>query len=232
MKRSIMASVLIAATGLVILSDACKKKDTAPPTITLIGGSTINQSLPFVAGTATWADPGVTAVDNAGNDITSSVAVDYTGGPVNPNLKGTYYISYTVTDKSGIAAPARIRTVNIVNDADIFAGAYSTSIDSSATTFVDTIRPFPVITTSDTINDLAYFTNFGGLDSTGFFRISATFADSTVNIPVPQVVSDSASVTGYFYGIIISAVQPTAIDIKYQWRKGINVSTNLTHYRR
>ena len=66
---------------------------TTPPTITLRGSSTItiNQG-------ASWQDPGFTARDAKGNDLTGRVNVS---GSVNTLVAGTYMVSYTVTDDWG-----------------------------------------------------------------------------------------------------------------------------------
>ena len=66
---------------------------TTPPTITLRGNSTItiNQG-------ASWHDPGFTARDAKGNDLTGRVNVS---GYVNISVAGTYRISYSVSDNWG-----------------------------------------------------------------------------------------------------------------------------------
>ena len=76
---------------------------TTPPTITLRGSSaiTINQG-------ASWRDPGFTARDAKGNDLTGRVNVS---GSVNASVAGTYRISYSVSDNWGNKAYA---TRNVV----------------------------------------------------------------------------------------------------------------------
>lgn len=69
------------------------QKVTTPPTITLRGSSSIaiNQG-------SVWNDPGFTAKDAKGNDLTGRVNVS---GTVNTLVSGTYTISYSVTDSWG-----------------------------------------------------------------------------------------------------------------------------------
>lgn len=63
---------------------------TTPPIITLRGNSTITIN----QGTS-WKDPGFTAKDAKGNDLTGRVSVS---GFVNTSVVGTYIIRYSVTD--------------------------------------------------------------------------------------------------------------------------------------
>lgn len=66
------------------------QKPTTPPTITLRGNKTITINVG-----SSYSDPGYSAVDSLGNNITSRVNVS---GNVNTNNPGTYYITYSVTD--------------------------------------------------------------------------------------------------------------------------------------
>ena len=79
--------------GSVKTTRATTQRITTPPTITLRGNSTItiNQG-------ASWHDPGFTARDAKGNDLTGRVNVS---GYVNISVAGTYRVSYTVTDNWG-----------------------------------------------------------------------------------------------------------------------------------
>lgn len=64
--------------------------ETPPPTIQLTGDATID--LPF--GTE-YQEPGYTATDSEGNDLTALVVVS---GTVDTTQEGTYTLTYTVTD--------------------------------------------------------------------------------------------------------------------------------------
>lgn len=77
-------------------------KPSSPPTITLYGSKSVTIN---VGGS--YKDPGYSARDSLGNDITSRVRVT---NNVNPNASGTYYVSYAVTDSYGNSA-STTRTV-------------------------------------------------------------------------------------------------------------------------
>lgn len=79
---------------------------TTPPTITLKGNSyiEINQG-------QNYNDPGYSATDARGSDITSRVSVS---GSVNTSVAGTYTIRYTVTDTYGNSA-SKTRTVRVIS---------------------------------------------------------------------------------------------------------------------
>lgn len=75
------------------------------PVITLIGGESVEIAADF-----TFADPGFTAVDYRGVDLTSRVTVT---GEVTPYLVGAYELKYTVADDDGRKTVA-VRRVEIV----------------------------------------------------------------------------------------------------------------------
>ena len=81
------------SSGSIRTTKSTTARVTTPPTITLRGSSaiTINQG-------ASWQDPGFTARDAKGNDLTGRVNVS---GSVNASVAGAYTISYTVTDDWG-----------------------------------------------------------------------------------------------------------------------------------
>jgi len=80
--------------------------DTKKPVITLVGGGiTLSVFSPF-------SDPGATAIDNLDGDITANIVVT---GSVDPNVVGTYYLYYNVSDSMGNVAAQKIRTVKIVD---------------------------------------------------------------------------------------------------------------------
>lgn len=81
--------------------------DTTPPTITLVGASTINHE----QGTA-FSDPGVNANDNIDGNISSNVVVS---GSVNVNSPGTYTLTYNVSDAAGNNAATTTRTVIVAD---------------------------------------------------------------------------------------------------------------------
>lgn len=75
------------------------------PVVTLIGGETLTLTARF-----TFEDPGFTAADYLGNDLTDRVTAE---GEVIPYLVGSYERTYTVTDDFDRTTVA-VRTVTIV----------------------------------------------------------------------------------------------------------------------
>jgi prepilin-type N-terminal cleavage/methylation domain-containing protein len=80
--------------------------DNTIPVLTLNGSATVT-----ITRESTYTDAGATATDNINGNITSSIVVT---GTVNPNVIGTYKITYNVSDASGNAATPISRTVNVV----------------------------------------------------------------------------------------------------------------------
>jgi hypothetical protein len=79
------------------------------PVITLNGNATINV---LIGGTFT--DPGATAIDGFGTNISSDIVV--AGDAVDVNTAGTYIITYNVSDAAGNAATQVTRTVIVAAD--------------------------------------------------------------------------------------------------------------------
>ncbi|MAX49369.1 MAG: hypothetical protein CMD75_00870 [Gammaproteobacteria bacterium] len=65
--------------------------DNTPPTVSIIGDNPITVELG-----STYTDPGITATDDSGGQVTVT-----TSGTVDTNTAGTYTITYTATDSSG-----------------------------------------------------------------------------------------------------------------------------------
>jgi len=107
-------NVTLKATNVAGASDTSEDivviSDVGAPIITLLGDTTINIALG-----GTFTDPGATATDDVGGDLTASIVI--AGDVVDVNTAGTYIITYNVSDAAGNAATQRTRTV-IVNEAD------------------------------------------------------------------------------------------------------------------
>jgi hypothetical protein len=82
--------------------------DAASPVITVLGSNSVTINLG-----STYSDAGATAIDDVDGNLTSSIV---TTGTVNPNVEGTYTITYSVSDAAGNTATAT-RTVTVVNPA-------------------------------------------------------------------------------------------------------------------
>ncbi len=79
--------------------------DTIAPTLTLNGANPMT-----VECHTSFTDPGATASDSCAGDLTGSIVVT---GSVNPNVVGTYTLTYTVSD--GYNSASASRTVNVVD---------------------------------------------------------------------------------------------------------------------
>jgi hypothetical protein len=79
--------------------------DTTKPVIQLNGANPL-----VVECHTTFTDPGATASDTCGGNLTSAIVVS---GSVNPNVVGDYTLTYNVTDPSGNAAVPVTRTVQV-----------------------------------------------------------------------------------------------------------------------
>jgi hypothetical protein len=79
--------------------------DTVGPTIMLNGANPMT-----VECHGSFADPGATASDACAGDLTSSIVVT---GSVNPNIVGSYVLTYSVSD--GTNSASTNRTVNVVD---------------------------------------------------------------------------------------------------------------------
>ncbi|MBL3535759.1 MAG: DUF5011 domain-containing protein, partial [gamma proteobacterium endosymbiont of Lamellibrachia anaximandri] len=80
--------------------------DTTAPVIALLGADPLNLSVGD-----TYADPGVTALDDVDGNITGNIVV--AGDTVNMAAEGTYVVTYDVSDAAGNAATQVRRTVNV-----------------------------------------------------------------------------------------------------------------------
>jgi uncharacterized protein YjbI with pentapeptide repeats len=82
--------------------------DTTPPFIVVLGANpqTIETGSPYV-------ELGATAGDIIDGDLTAMISTDTSN--VNTAVPGSYVVTYTVADLSGIAATPGVRTVNVVD---------------------------------------------------------------------------------------------------------------------
>jgi predicted extracellular nuclease len=79
--------------------------DTTPPALTLNGSASVT-----IEAGSVWIDPGATATDRCGVDLTTAIQVS---GQVNPSVPGTYVITYFVSD--GVNPASAARTVTVVD---------------------------------------------------------------------------------------------------------------------
>jgi hypothetical protein len=171
-----LATLLIVA----IVFTSCNKTNFTPPTITL------NQPAenPWVINLyANVIDPGATAMDNKGNNITSSVISTWSTGNPNQNLVGTYTITYTVADANGNTASAT-RTVIVIVAPSCLLGHWSVDdlIDTTNIKYTDSLTTF--VSNPNNI----YVTSFADYAGAAlYFNLSGT-SGTTVLLP-PQSVT-------------------------------------------
>ena len=105
--------------------------DTTIPVITLINTNPLTHEVGTV-----FIDPGATASDNIDGDITGQIGVS---GSVNPNVQGSYILTYNVADSSANTATTVTRTVNVVDTGlpSITLLGVSTVLHELQTTYTD-----------------------------------------------------------------------------------------------
>ena len=91
---------------------SCEKDDNdlTPPTITLVGDTSIDVNL-----YSTYTDPGFSASDDTDGDITSLVVIG--GDTVDTDTEGSYNVTYDVSDAAGNQAIQASRTISVVPNA-------------------------------------------------------------------------------------------------------------------
>lgn len=182
MKKQFILFASVLTIGGITMLTSCKKEDTTAPTLTVNGNSapfTMSQSLPATAGNGTWTNPSATANDDEDGDISSQVSVS---GTVDANTKGTYTLTYSVSDAAGNTTSIVV-TVNIVNDADGLANANYQVHDSISPTL---IFNYPqVVTASTTINGRIHFNKFADYQNNSNIYASATGSGVGATITVP-----------------------------------------------
>ena len=215
MKKQISIAAAVVFTAGMLFIAGCKKDDTTLPTITVLGSATVTSSL-----NVPYTDAGATALDDEDGDITSSITMSG-WSTANKDMKGSYTITYTVSDAAGNTATAT-RTVNVVNDAEMYAGTYANSTDTCTAGGPSAFSAS--ITTSNTVNNAIVIKNFGAFDPTGTYLINAVITGTTITIPTTptQMLGSVAYIqTVYSAGTaVVSTTAPTKLRIKYQWNDG------------
>jgi len=82
--------------------------DTIPPVIALVGDNPL-----LLADGEPFVDPGAMATDNCDGDVSGAVAVNGASS-VNPEVLGTYDVTYDAMDAAGNAAETVTRTVQVL----------------------------------------------------------------------------------------------------------------------
>ena len=180
----------IALVGCLLAFAGCKKGDTTPPNITIIGADTIRFIL---NNTGTYTELGATATDDKDGNITSSIKI--TGSP-NMNLAGLYTITYTVSDAAGNTNTAN-RFVIVYNQASWqMTGTYLSSgilyRDSAVAVVSGAIKNYTqTVSFSSTINNTILFSMFA--DDTNNTMITAKIISGNSIIIPSQLVTNIGS---------------------------------------
>ncbi|WP_161791991.1 immunoglobulin-like domain-containing protein [Psychroserpens jangbogonensis] len=151
--------------------------DTSPPVITLIGEATIEHTFG-----ETYEESGATAVDDSDGDISSEIVIG--GDVVNPNISGSYEITYNVSDQSGNMAEEVVRMVNVAegSSSTIIAECHLFSYNSGVTSLRAKLRfdiNGRISSVEEVITGTEYFYNF---DSNG--KLTSIIANGTPFIEV------------------------------------------------
>lgn len=155
MKKLKNVGLMVLAVAAIVSS--CKKKeevkDTEAPVITLKGGNPDTISL-----NAGYTDPGATATDNTGGDISSKITVSGLAS-LNKDSVGIYTITYSVSDEAGNSASAT-RIVKVKNDAEGLEGIFSaeTTIPNPSNNI---IKYTDTVSASKAVNNQLWVTTFG-----------------------------------------------------------------------
>jgi hypothetical protein len=147
--------------------------DNTAPVITVTGSNpvTVNKG-------STYTDAGATVTDNADTTLTATAT-----GTVNPNVIGTYTITYSATDSSENVAVSKTRTINVV---DVSAPVITLLGSNTVTLYV-----------GETYND-AGATALDDVDGNVTSKITTTSNVSTATIgtyTVTYTVKDNANNT-------------------------------------
>ncbi|MCA1640416.1 MAG: DUF5011 domain-containing protein [Acidobacteria bacterium] len=147
--------------------------DPTPPTVALVGGGSMTHECH-----TSFADPGVTTGDNC-NDAPVTVT---TSGGFNPDVPGTYTITYTAKDGAGNTATAQ-RTVTVVDTIKpviTLSGASSMTVECH-TSFAD-----PGATAADSCDAGVPVTASGSVDvnTPGVYTINYNASDDSGNAAI------------------------------------------------
>ncbi len=182
MKKKLLSITAIILTAGIFVFTGCQKDDVTAPVVTLNGAETMTISL-----NSSFTDPGATATDDKDGSITPTPS-----GSVNKDKTGTYTITYSATDAAGNEGTAT-RTVIVKNDAEIYAGTYtSTNPDFGK----DSIW-LQKITASQTTSNAIVFEKFA--NRTGNNTITATLVGGTAFKILPATVTPQSGGCTYKY---------------------------------
>ena len=193
--------------------------DTTAPTITLIGAATYNQEL-----NTSFVDPGVTATDYPGDDLTSGVVIT---GSVNTALAGSYVLTYDVSDLAGNSAISVIRTVvvadttppeiTLLGDAPINHELNTAFTDPGATAadIIDGDITANIVTTGSVNTALAgtYTLTYNVSDAVGNNAATVTRDVIVADTTPPLITLNGLTTVNHEQGVAYADAGATASDI-------------------
>lgn len=203
MKQNHFRLHLLVAAAFTMMMASCAQDDTTAPIITLNGDAEISIDLqqPYV-------ELGATAVDDEDGEVSVEIS-----GSVNVNQKGEYIITYTATDEAGnIASEERI--VNVVNSADLLAGAYNNAADNCTASGQGTFNA--TISTSNTQNGKFSIANFGAFGTAILVELTYNKQNQTITAVGGQSLGGGAVLTSVTNGQLLSQ-SPVSFSIGYTW---------------
>lgn len=101
-----------------------------------------------------YVEPGYSAIDNEGNDITSSVKIS---GTVNYNKIGVYYVNYRVSDKNGNVSSVSRRVVVssvLVSSIELNSSVINVDTNGKGVVFVKNVLP-----SNSSHKDVSYYSS-------------------------------------------------------------------------
>ena len=218
-----MKKFLLSITALVMFFSAtvltsCSKDDTDAPVITLLG---LDPATVILG--STYTDAGATAEDAQDGVLTTSIQSDYSATNPNVNLKGSYTITYTVSDADGNTGTAK-RTVNVVNTLENMAGGYSISgiYDGAPDTDYETDN----VVTSSTVNNRILFNKFVNYKDA---IVYANISGNVITIPQQDIVcGDPALATPVSRRFIATGIITSASSFSLTGTVALTSAPNVT----
>lgn len=210
MKKQIFALTSVVMIAGAVTFSSCNKEDITAPVISITGGNSQSQALPTTAGQGSWTNPTVTATDDEDGDLSSSVTVS---GTVNPNLAGTYTLTYTVSDAAGNTA-TEVVTVSIVNDAQYLDMTYTNCHDTCQST-----GPYgynATVVASTTVNGALSINNFAAF-GTGV-NIGCTVTGTSIALPAQPVGTIGNILSGS--GVVMGTTAAPILHFNFIWNDG------------
>ncbi|WP_231881206.1 immunoglobulin-like domain-containing protein, partial [Oleiphilus sp. HI0123] len=193
--------------------------DSSGPTITLIGGDTIEHQQGTI-----FNDPGASAFDAVDGDVSSNISIT---GFVNASVAGSYALTYNVSDSQGNPATPVTRTVNVAdslppvitligdNPLHVELNGSFTELGATASDSVDGDLSSAIIISGDAVNTSiagTYITRYNVSDNTGNSAIEVTRTVLVSDTTIPVISLLGSNPMSIALGSIFSDPGATASD--------------------